>query len=154
MYNYLFKDMSLAVVSTETNLSITFDRELNFHGHIEKSEINNSQIERMQQKFLNFIARILHIVHRQHDYEPVLIKFELATLAIRRISASQDFSKKLVDDVCLQMSIDCPDLLCELNSKVLNFSLDYHIPSQFVPLIIRILDLFSKSILNAKNYVI
>jgi hypothetical protein len=37
MYNYLLKEVSLNVVSTENDLGIIFNRELNFHDHIEKS---------------------------------------------------------------------------------------------------------------------
>lgn len=163
MYNYLLKEVYLDVVSTVNDLGITFDRELNFHDHIEKScckalktlgfvkrvstEFNllaplkslycalvrsileyavviwdpntviaKNQIERVQRKVLYFATRVLHIAHRPHDYEPVLNKLGLTTLADRRISASQDFLRKLMDG-----SIDCPDLLSELNFKVPNF---------------------------------
>lgn len=164
MYNDLLRDQSLDIVSTVNDLSIIFDRELNFHGCIERScckvrlktlsfikrgftkfnllaplkswyctfvryileytmviwdtntVIAKSQIERVQWKFLNFASKVLHIAHQPHDYKPVLIKLGLATLTVKHISASQDFLRKLLD-----RSINCPNLLCELNFKVSNF---------------------------------
>lgn len=162
-YSYSLNDVSLDVVNTVIDLGISFDRELNFCDHVEKScckalktlgfikrvssefnllaplkslycalvrsileyavviwdpytAIAKSQIERVQRKFLNFAARVLHIAHQPHNYEPVLIKLGLTTLADRRSSASQDFLRKLMDG-----SIDCPDLLGALNFKVPSF---------------------------------
>jgi hypothetical protein len=42
--------------------------------------IVKNQVEGVQWKFLYFAARILHITHQPHDYEPVLTKLELTTL--------------------------------------------------------------------------
>ncbi|XP_025409923.1 uncharacterized protein LOC112683222 [Sipha flava] len=78
--------------------------------------IAKNQVEGVQRKFLYFTARVFHITHQPYDYEPVLAKLGLTTLADRRISASQDFLRKFMDG-----SIECPDLLCEINFKIPNF---------------------------------
>jgi hypothetical protein len=90
--------------------------------------IAKNQVEGVQRKFLYFAVRVLHITHQPYDYEPVLTKLGLTTLADRRISASQNFSRKLMDG-----SINCPDLLCEINFKVPNFHSRSHYPF-FIPI--------------------
>jgi hypothetical protein len=50
--------------------------------------IAKNQVEGVQRKFLYFTARVLNITHQPHDYEPVLTKHGLTTLANRPISAS------------------------------------------------------------------
>lgn len=46
---------------------------------------------------------MLKINHEPHDYDPVLLKLKLQSLADRRVSADKIFLGKFIDGV-----IDCP----------------------------------------------
>lgn len=89
---------------------------------------SRNQIERVQRKFLNYAARVLHIEHRPHDYEPVRTFLGLSNLTDRRIAANQIFIQKLIDG-----SIDCPELLSRINFEIPSFQARSHYPF-FIPL--------------------
>lgn len=78
---------------------------------------SKKQIERVQRKFLNYAARVLHIDHRPHDYEPVSTFLGLSNLTDRLIGANQTFLRKLIDG-----SIDYPELLSQINFKNPSFN--------------------------------
>jgi hypothetical protein len=89
---------------------------------------SRNQIERVQHKFLNYAAKVLHIEHKPHNYEPVRTLLELSNLTDRRIAANKIFLQKLIDG-----SIDCSELLSQLNFKIPCFYSRSHYPF-FIPL--------------------
>jgi len=68
------------------------------------------KLERVQRKFLSFAAMVLHNDHEPHEYDPVLKRLRLTTLADRRVSANKVLLHNLING-----SIDCPVLLSQLN---------------------------------------
>jgi len=89
---------------------------------------DNHNILLLQRKFLNYAARVLHIEHIPHDYEPVRTFLGLSNLTDRRITANQIFLQKLIDG-----SINCPELLSQINFKIPSFEARSHYPF-FIPL--------------------
>jgi hypothetical protein len=72
-----------------------------------------NQLERVQRKFLSFAAYLLNIEHRPHDYDAVIDRLSLQSLADRRITINKVFLVKLING-----SIDCPELLSKINLKI------------------------------------
>jgi len=74
---------------------------------------NLNQLETVQRKFLSFAAYLLKIKHRSNDYEAVLNRLCLQSLADRRITLNKVFLLKLING-----SMDCPELLSKVNFKI------------------------------------
>jgi hypothetical protein len=74
---------------------------------------NMNQLERVQRKFFSFAAYLLNIEHRPHDYDAVIHRLGLQSLANRRITINNVFLIKLING-----SIDCPELLSKVNFKI------------------------------------
>lgn len=74
------------------------------------------QVERVQRKFLNFLAYILKIDHPAHDYSPVLHQIGLNTLAYRRLETNMTFLRRIIDEL-----INSLELLTQINFKVPSF---------------------------------
>uniref|UniRef100_A0A2S2P984 RNA-directed DNA polymerase n=1 Tax=Schizaphis graminum TaxID=13262 RepID=A0A2S2P984_SCHGA len=85
------------------------------------------QIERVQRKFLNYVAFILSIDHPPHDYTPILNKLGISSLVDRRKDANLKFLRLLIDGC-----IDSPVLLSMINFKV-PFSAVRQIYPFFIP---------------------
>ncbi|VVC26991.1 Hypothetical protein CINCED_3A019184, partial [Cinara cedri] len=64
-------------------------------------------------KFLNSAALILQINHSPHDYQPVMHKLGLVSLADGRVEANLLFLRKLIDGC-----IDTPSILSQVSFKV------------------------------------
>ncbi|KAF0748809.1 Uncharacterized protein FWK35_00017449 [Aphis craccivora] len=98
------------------DLGITFDRELNFHSHLDNicckalkmlgfikriwdpfTSSGKDQNERVQRKFLNYAAFILSIDHQPHDYNPILNKLGLSSLVDRKKVDNLKFLRLLID---------------------------------------------------------
>lgn len=75
--------------------------------------VDSSLIERVQRRFLNSAAFTLKINHPPHDYQPVMHKLDLVSLADRRVEANLLFLRKLIDGY-----IDAPSLLSQISFKV------------------------------------
>ncbi|KAF0726762.1 Uncharacterized protein FWK35_00025159, partial [Aphis craccivora] len=74
--------------------------------------VDSSLIERVQRRFLSSSAFILKINHPPHDYQPVMHKLGLVSLADRRVEVNLLFLHKLIDG-----SIDAPYLLAQVGFK-------------------------------------
>ncbi|KAF0724023.1 Uncharacterized protein FWK35_00030139, partial [Aphis craccivora] len=74
---------------------------------------NMNQLERVQRKFLSFSAYLLNIEHSPHDYDAVMDRLGLQSLADRRITINKVFLVKLINGL-----IDCPELLSKVNFKI------------------------------------
>lgn len=77
------------------------------------TSVDSSLIERVQRRFLNSAAFILNINHPPHDYQPVMHKLGLVSLADRRVEANLLFLHKLIVG-----RIDAPSLLSQVSFKV------------------------------------
>ena len=74
---------------------------------------NACQVERVQRRFLRFTSFLLGIKSPPHDYSPVAIQLNLASLAERRRIMGSKFLNGLLDG-----SVDSPTLLSLINFKV------------------------------------
>lgn len=70
-------------------------------------------LERVQRKFLRFVAFILKIPHLPHDLTPIRDLFQFSSLADRRHEANNRFLSKIISG-----EIDSPVLLAKLNFRV------------------------------------
>jgi len=88
---------------------------------------NACQVERVQRRFLRFTSFLLGIKCPPHDYSPVAIQLNLASLAERSRIMGSKFLNGLLDG-----SVDSPTLLYLINFKVTQRSTrsftTFHVP--------------------------
>jgi len=75
--------------------------------------VDSLLIERVQRRFLISSAFILKINHPPHDYQPVMHKLGLISLADGRVEVNLLFLHKLINGC-----IDAPSLLAQVGFKV------------------------------------
>lgn len=81
-----------------------------WHPYLVKDQL---RIERVQNKFLNFIAFKMNIYHEPHDYSNLRQVLSIPTLASRRDKADLDFLKSILNG-----SLDIPELLAAIPFRV------------------------------------
>lgn len=79
------------------------------------------RIERVQNRFLSFIAFLLKLDHIPHDYSPIRSYLNIPTLHSRRIEADRSFITSLLDG-----SLDAPELLSLVSFRVPSHSSRHH----------------------------
>jgi len=85
-----------------------------WHPYLSKDEL---RLERVQDKFLSYIAYIMKIVHPPHDYSLLRSMLEIPLLSSRRHDADEHFITSLLDG-----TIDAPDLLSNISLRIPSFS--------------------------------
>ncbi|KAF0703722.1 Uncharacterized protein FWK35_00038617 [Aphis craccivora] len=75
------------------------------------------RLERVQNKFLNFIAFNMKIYHENHDYSGIRQVWNIPTLTSRRAKADLDFLNSIFNG-----SLDVPDLLATISFRILSHS--------------------------------
>lgn len=85
-----------------------------WHPYLAKDQL---RLERVQNKFLNFIAFKLNIHHEPHDYSNIRQVLNIPTLASRRDKADLDFLNSILNG-----SLDVPDLLAAIPFRVPSYS--------------------------------
>jgi len=71
------------------------------------------RLERVKNKFLNFIAFKMKIYHENHDYSGIRQVLNISTLTSRRAKADLDFLNSILNG-----SLDVPDLLAAIPFRV------------------------------------
>jgi hypothetical protein len=81
-----------------------------WHPHLARDQL---RIERVQNRFLSYVAFILGIEHPKHDYSFISSSLGIPSLGTRRTDADHHFITSLLDG-----SLDCPDLLSSISFRV------------------------------------
>lgn len=81
-----------------------------WHPHLAKDQL---RLERVQNRFLGYVAFLLKIPHPRHDYSSISSSLNIPSLASRRRNADISFVTSL-----LSGSIDAPDLLSTISFRV------------------------------------
>jgi len=81
-----------------------------WHPHLAKDQL---RLERVQNRFLAYVAFLLKIPHPQHDYTSISSTLNIPSLASRRRDADISFITSL-----LRGTIDSPDLLSAISFRV------------------------------------
>ncbi|KAF0761231.1 Reverse transcriptase domain-containing protein [Aphis craccivora] len=91
-----------------------------WHPYLAKNQL---RLERVQNRYLSYVAFLLHIVHPTHDYSLVRQTLNIQTLSNRRLTDDINFVSSLLNG-----SLDDPTLLSSIQFRIPSYSTRNHTP--------------------------